>query len=117
MPGFSIGEGSLTIIAGPCLAESEEMCLRVAAQMKELCADLGFNYIFKASYDKANRTSVNTVRGSGMEAGLEILQKVAQVHGLPTTTDIHTADQASEAAGVVDLLQIPAFLCRQTDIL
>lgn len=117
MPGFSIGDERLTIIAGPCLAESEELCLQVAEHMKTLCSELGFNYIFKASYDKANRTSVNTVRGSGMAAGLSILKKVAQVHSLPTTTDIHSADQAAEAAQIVDLLQIPAFLCRQTDIL
>jgi 2-dehydro-3-deoxyphosphooctonate aldolase (KDO 8-P synthase) len=114
LPQFTIGEDRLTIIAGPCLAESEEMCMLVAGLMKGLCDEMGFNYIFKASYDKANRTSLNSVRGSGMAAGLQILAEVGKAYGVPTTTDIHAADQARESAEVVDLLQI---LCRQTDIL
>src|SRR5256885_284345 len=86
---FSIGDPALTVIAGPCLAESKELCLRVAGEMQGLCADLGFNYIFKASFDKANRTSLGTERGSGIEEGLEILAAVKAEFGLPLTTDIH----------------------------
>lgn len=112
-----IGPNTLTIIAGPCLAESEELCFRVADEMRSLCSALGFNYIFKASYDKANRTSLNSVRGAGMMEGLGILAKVKDTFGLPLTTDVHSADQAEAAAAVVDLLQVPAFLCRQTDLL
>ena len=112
-----IGTGKLAIIAGPCLAESQGLCEQVAGTMKELCAELGFGYIFKASFDKANRTSGDTIRGSGMEEGLEIIGNVAKKFGLPSTTDIHLPSQAAPVASVVDLLQIPAFLCRQTDIL
>ncbi|AIE87500.1 3-deoxy-8-phosphooctulonate synthase [Fimbriimonas ginsengisoli] len=112
-----IGEGGLTIIAGPCLAESWELCDQVATEMKGLCQELGFGYIFKASYDKANRTSAGTTRGAGIDAGLEILAQVKAKHGLPLTTDIHLPDQAAEVAKTVDLLQIPAFLCRQSDLL
>jgi 2-dehydro-3-deoxyphosphooctonate aldolase (KDO 8-P synthase) len=114
---FEIGAGPLTIIAGPCLAESEELCLRVGAHMQALCRQLGFNYIFKASFDKANRTSVNTTRGGGMLEGLGILAKVKASLGVPVTTDVHNNDQAEPAAAVADLLQVPAFLCRQTDLL
>jgi len=113
----SIGDPKLTIIAGPCLAESLELCLQVAESMAALCAELGFQYIFKASFDKANRTSLNSQRGGGIEEGLEILSAVKRKVGAPVTTDIHLPDQAAVAAGVVDLLQIPAFLCRQTDLL
>lgn len=112
-----VGGPDLVVIAGPCMAESQALCDDVAGQMKEVCRALGFPYIFKASYDKANRTSAGSVRGLGMDAGLNILQTIATSHGLPTTTDIHTAEQAAVAAEVVDLLQIPAFLCRQSDIL
>jgi 2-dehydro-3-deoxyphosphooctonate aldolase (KDO 8-P synthase) len=114
---LTIGSGNLTIIAGPCLAESLELCLQVAERMAEACARRNFNYIFKASFDKANRTSAAMPRGAGMEEGLEILASVARQLGLPTTTDIHLPEQAASAAEVVDLLQIPAFLCRQTDLL
>ncbi len=114
---FVIGDGSLTIIAGPCLAESLSLCHDVAGTMAEVCKELGLNYIFKASYDKANRTSGNSVRGFGMDEGLSILSSVGSQFGLPTTTDIHTAEQAAPVAAVVDILQIPAFLCRQSDIL
>lgn len=114
---FEIGPSKLTVIAGPCLAESHELCQRVASEMKELCKRLGLNYIFKASFDKANRTSVCAGRGEGMEAGLEILGKIAKDFDLPTTTDVHLPEQASEVASVVELLQVPAFLCRQTDLL
>ncbi|MEI7984405.1 MAG: 3-deoxy-8-phosphooctulonate synthase [Armatimonadota bacterium] len=114
---FRVGDGSLTIIAGPCLAESLALCEDVAGTMKEACKSLGLNYIFKASYDKANRTSGDSVRGFGMEEGLSILDSVGKKFGLPTTTDIHLPDQAAPVAEVVDILQIPAFLCRQSDIL
>ena len=114
---FEIGPSKLTIIAGPCLAESLDICEAVAARMKDICGKLDFNYIFKASFDKANRTSVSTGRGEGMEAGLSILDQISKKHGLPTTTDVHLPSQAATTASVVDLLQVPAFLCRQTDLL
>lgn len=114
---FEIGAGPLTIIAGPCLAESLDLCCEVAEKVNAACKSRGFNYIFKASFDKANRTSISTTRGSGMEAGLEIIQSTAKRFGLPCTTDIHLPDQAGPVAEIVDLLQVPAFLCRQTDLL
>lgn len=107
----------MTVIAGPCMAESLDLCLRVAEQMKPVCERLGFNYIFKASYDKANRTSIGSERGAGLEQGLAMLKSVSQQVGVPLTTDIHLPEQAAPAAEVMDLLQIPAFLCRQSDIL
>lgn len=113
----TIGEGPLCIIGGPCLAESLALCEEVAGQMRDHCRALGFTYIFKASYDKANRTSGAAPRGQGIDAGLKIIEHVGRTLGLPTTTDIHTAEQAAVAAEVVDILQIPAFLCRQSDIL
>ena len=114
---FEIGTSKLTIIAGPCLAESLELCQTVASRMSEICRKLDLNYIFKASFDKANRTSVSTGRGEGMDAGLSILDQVSKSHGLATTTDVHLPSQAAPAASVVNLLQVPAFLCRQTDLL
>lgn len=114
---FAIGEGPLTLIAGPCMAESMELCLQVATEVKAISERLGINYIFKASFDKANRTSVNSQRGAGMEAGLEILATIKRELGLPVTTDIHAPEQAAPVAEVVDILQIPAFLCRQSDLL
>src|SRR5690349_6410738 len=114
---FSIGDSKLTIIAGPCLAESRELCLQVASAMVPLCAELGFHYIFKASFDKANRTSVGSERGAGIEEGLSIISAVKKEFGVPATTDIHLPEQAGIAAHVVDVLQIPAFLCRQSDLL
>jgi 2-dehydro-3-deoxyphosphooctonate aldolase (KDO 8-P synthase) len=114
---FTVGDGSLTVIAGPCLAESKELCHQVADTMVPLCQELGFNYVFKASFDKANRTSAGSQRGFGMEAGVEILASVADRFGLPVTTDIHLPDQAAPVAQVADILQIPAFLCRQSDLL
>ncbi len=113
----TIGGGPLTVIAGPCLAESKGLCEEVAGTMKALCAELGFPYVFKASFDKANRTSVDTVRGGEMEEGLATIHGVGQTFGVPTTTDLHLPDQAVTVAQAVDLLQIPAFLCRQTDLL
>ena len=112
-----IGGDRLTIIAGPCLAESLELCQGIAEQMARHCEDLGFNYIFKASVDKANRSSGSAKRGLGFEVGLETLDQVKAQFDVPVTTDIHTAEQAELVAQHVDLLQIPAFLCRQTDLL
>jgi 2-dehydro-3-deoxyphosphooctonate aldolase (KDO 8-P synthase) len=111
------GAGRLTLIAGPCVAESLDLCRQIAAEVKALCAELEFNYIFKASFDKANRTSGGSFRGEGMEAGLEILAAIRQEFGIPVLTDIHEPWQAKPVAEVVDVLQIPAFLCRQTDLL
>lgn len=105
------------LIAGPCVIESEEMVLSIAAQMKEITDELEIPYTFKASFDKANRTSINSFRGPGIEKGLEILQKVKDSYNLPICTDIHEPWQAKKAAQVADILQIPAFLCRQTDLL
>jgi 2-dehydro-3-deoxyphosphooctonate aldolase (KDO 8-P synthase) len=113
----TIGGDALTIIAGPCLAESQELCEDVAGEMRDLCRELGFNYIFKASFDKANRTSASSIRGYGIEVGLQIIASVKALYGVPATTDIHTAEQAAQAAQLVDMLQIPAFLCRQSDLL
>jgi 2-dehydro-3-deoxyphosphooctonate aldolase (KDO 8-P synthase) len=114
---FKVGDGGLTVIAGPCMAESLDLCREVAARMQEICGRLGTNYVFKASFDKANRTSAASERGVGIEAGLEILSRIRSEFDLPTTTDIHLPEQAPVAAGVVDILQIPAFLCRQSDLL
>ena len=105
------------LIAGACEIESEEMVMSIAAQMKEITDELGIPYIFKASFDKANRTSINGFRGPGIEEGLRILKKVKDTYGLEICTDIHEPWQADNAAEVADILQIPAFLCRQTDLL
>ena len=107
----------LVLIAGPCVIESEALCLKVGASLKKTCQKLGVTYVFKASYDKANRTSPKSFRGLGMEAGLEILARVRSKLGVPVLTDVHTEAQASLAGEVVDVLQIPAFLCRQTDLI
>lgn len=105
------------LIAGPCVIESEEMVLSIAGQMKEITENLGIPYTFKASFDKANRTSISSFRGPGIEKGLKILQKVKDTYALPVCTDIHEPWQAEKVAEVADILQIPAFLCRQTDLL
>ena len=107
----------LFVIAGPCAIESEKLCLDVARSLKKTCAKLGVTCIFKASFDKANRTSGKSFRGIGLEAGLEILAKVRATVGVPVLTDVHTEAQAVVAGEVVDVLQIPAFLCRQTDLI
>jgi 2-dehydro-3-deoxyphosphooctonate aldolase (KDO 8-P synthase) len=107
----------LLVIAGPCVIESEELTLSIARRLKELTADLPVRLIFKASFDKANRTSGSAFRGAGLLAGLAILAAVKRETGLPVTTDIHESDQAAPVAEVCDLLQIPAFLARQTDLL
>jgi 2-dehydro-3-deoxyphosphooctonate aldolase (KDO 8-P synthase) len=109
--------GRLALIAGTCIIESLDLCREVASTVTQLCAEIGFSYIFKASFDKANRTSGGSFRGKGMDAGLETLATIKSEFDVPVTTDIHETWQASKAAEVVDLLQIPAFLCRQTDLL
>ena len=112
-----IGESKpLAIIAGPCTLESLELGIQVGKHCKAVCESLGLPYIFKASFDKANRSSINSKRGIGIEQGLEHFQAIKQELGVPTTTDIHAPEQAEQIAAVVDLIQIPAFLCRQTDL-
>jgi len=115
--GIAVGSRRMTLVAGPCMAESRDLCYEVAEAVKTIASDLDIDFIFKASFDKANRTSVGTARGLGMEAGLEILESVSRSLDLATTTDVHLPDQASVVANHVDLLQVPAFLCRQTDLL
>jgi len=107
----------LFLIAGPCVIENEKLCLQTAASLKKTCASLGIYYVFKASFDKANRTSAKSFRGPGIENGLKILAKVREKFGVPVLTDVHSEAQVSAAAEVVDILQIPAFLCRQTDLI
>jgi len=107
----------LSLIAGPCVVESEVLCLQVAEAMRKTCDALGIHYIFKASFDKANRSSGRSFRGPGIDEGLDVLAKVRREIGVPVLTDIHTEEQVKAAAEVVDALQIPAFLCRQTDLL
>lgn len=111
------GTRRLILIAGPCVIENEKLCLEVAGALRKTCAKLGLIYIFKASYDKANRTSGRAFRGPGLDAGLRVLAKVRAELEVPVLTDVHTPAQAKAAAAVVDVLQIPAFLCRQTDLI
>lgn len=106
-----------TLIAGPCAMESEEICMQTATEIKRITDKLGIPYVYKTSFDKANRTSISSYRGLGIEEGLRILQKVKDEVGVKVTTDIHESWQAEPVAKVVDILQIPAFLCRQTDLL
>jgi len=115
---IEIGAGApLALIAGPCVIENESITIRIAQFLKELTSRLGMPLIFKASYDKANRTSIDSFRGPGPDAGLRILQSIKQDMGLAILSDVHTADQVQAAAEVLDVIQIPAFLCRQTDLL
>ncbi len=115
---LTLGPGQpLAIIAGPCVIESAGQCVRIAAAMRDRCAELGLSYIFKASYDKANRSSIHSPRGPGLEEGLAALRAVRDEVGVPITTDIHEPGQAPAVGRVVDLIQIPAFLSRQTDLL
>jgi 2-dehydro-3-deoxyphosphooctonate aldolase (KDO 8-P synthase) len=116
--GFEAGlDKPFFLIAGPCVVESEQLQMDVAGQLKEITAALGIPFIFKSSYDKANRSSGKSFRGPGMEKGLEILAKVRRTLGVPVLTDVHTADEVPEVARHVDVLQTPAFLCRQTDFI
>lgn len=113
-----IGGGApLALLGGPCAIESEGFTLEMAYAIRDVCARLGVPYVFKASYDKANRSSLDSYRGPGLEAGLEVLRRVRKEVGVPVVTDVHEAAHCAPVAEVVDLLQIPAFLCRQTDLL
>lgn len=115
--GQSYNEKSFFLIAGPCVVESEELVMEVADKVSGICKNLGIPYVFKASYRKANRTSASSFTGLGDETGLALVKKVGDTYKLPTTSDIHAHEEAAEAAKYVDILQIPAFLCRQTDLL
>jgi len=115
---FKVGAGQRQfLIAGPWVIESEQLVLETAARIAEVAKSLGMPYIFKSSFDKANRTSITSYRGPGLEKGLAVLKQVKDQLGLPVLTDVHTEEQATEAGKIVDVLQIPAFLCRQTDLL
>ncbi|AXA38054.1 3-deoxy-8-phosphooctulonate synthase [Rhizobium leguminosarum] len=109
--------GRLSLIAGPCQMESRDHAFMVAGTLKELCAKLGIGLVYKSSFDKANRTSLSAERGIGIEKGMEVFADLKKEFGFPVLTDVHTAEQCAEVAKVVDVLQIPAFLCRQTDLL
>jgi len=113
---LTLGDGVLFVIGGPCVIEGAGMCLDIATAMKAACEALELPYIFKASFDKANRTSLGSFRGPGLEEGLKVLAQVKKAVGVPVLTDVHEVAQAARAAEVADVLQIPAFLCRQTDL-
>ena len=117
LKNFKIGGDKLTILAGPCAIESKEILDETASGLKEICKKLDINYVFKSSFDKANRSSITSFRGPGLEKGLEMLAEIKSKYDLPIVTDIHTPDQAKPTSEVADILQIPAFLCRQTDLL
>src|SRR3972149_1270179 len=115
---FKAGAGNRQfLIAGPCVIESEQLVMDTAGRIAESAKSLRMPYIFKSSFDKANRTSIKSFRGPGIEKGLAVLKQVKDQLGLPVLTDVHTEEQATEAGKIVDVLQIPAFLCRQTDLL
>ena len=116
-PGIVIGDGTPVFIAGPCVIESAELAVEVAEQLGDIAARHQVRLIFKSSYDKANRTSVDSFRGPGIDEGLRILQRVRDATGLTLLTDVHDPHQVERAAAIVDVLQVPAFLCRQTDLL
>ncbi|RBH42225.1 3-deoxy-8-phosphooctulonate synthase, partial [Pseudomonas sp. MWU13-2860] len=116
--GFEVGlNHPLFLIAGPCVIESEQMALDTAGQLKEITAELGINFIYKSSYDKANRSSGGSFRGFGIDEGLRILSEVKRQIGVPVLTDVHNENEIVQVASVVDVLQTPAFLCRQTDFI
>lgn len=114
---FEIGGPKLTIFAGPCVIENSDVVFETAKELKRICAELNINFVFKASYDKANRSSINSFRGIGIKEGLNLLAEVKKELNVPIVTDIHLPEEAEIAASVADVIQIPAFLCRQTDIL
>jgi 2-dehydro-3-deoxyphosphooctonate aldolase (KDO 8-P synthase) len=114
---ITLGQDKPVLFAGPCAVESYDTCIQIGSTVRDLAAKFGFDYIFKASFDKANRTSSGSFRSIGMDKSLEVLQRVGKELGVPLVTDIHESYQANEVAAVVDVLQIPAFLCRQTDLL
>src|SRR5262245_55266433 len=113
----TFGDGRLTVIAGPCVIESPEHAVTMARECLERTQAAGLDYVFKSSFDKANRSSIRSFRGLGMEAGLEVLQEIKKELGVPVLTDIHDVSQVDRVADVADVLQIPAFLCRQTDLI
>jgi 2-dehydro-3-deoxyphosphooctonate aldolase (KDO 8-P synthase) len=115
---ITVGDGQpLLLIGGPCVVETEDFTIRMAEQIQSICGRLGISYVFKSSFDKANRTSINSFRGASMDSGLAILRRVKETVGVPVLTDVHESYQAEPVAEVADVLQIPAFLCRQTDLL
>lgn len=114
---FEIGGDKLTILAGPCAMESKDILFSAAEALKKITSDIGVNFVFKCSYDKANRSSLDSYRGLGMEKGLELLAEAKKEFDVPIVTDIHAVEHAAIAAEVADIIQIPAFLCRQTDLL
>lgn len=113
----TFGDGRLTVIAGPCVIESGDHALMMARECASRAKEVGLDFVFKSSFDKANRSSIKSFRGLGMEAGLEVLQRVKEEVGVPVLTDVHDVSQVESVAKVVDVLQIPAFLCRQTDLI
>jgi len=116
--GFKAGLSQpLFLIAGPCVVESRDLALDTAGELKEICARVGIPFIYKSSYDKANRTSIKSFRGMGMDKGLQILDEVRKKVGVPVLTDVHEIDEIADVAAAVDVLQTPAFLCRQTDFI
>jgi 2-dehydro-3-deoxyphosphooctonate aldolase (KDO 8-P synthase) len=122
LPAFSVqnarfGGGGLAIIAGPCVVESAQHALYMAQEIRDICAHVGLDVVYKSSFDKANRSSIESFRGQGMEFGLEVLAQVKDEIGIPVITDVHEPWQVEKTAEVADILQIPAFLCRQTDLL
>jgi 2-dehydro-3-deoxyphosphooctonate aldolase (KDO 8-P synthase) len=116
-PGVTVGDGSLALLAGPCVIESRDLVLEVASELRAITSELGVPYVFKASFDKANRTAASSFRSIGLERSLEILAEVRETFDVPVVTDIHEIWQVAPVAEVADVLQIPAFLCRQTDLL
>jgi 2-dehydro-3-deoxyphosphooctonate aldolase (KDO 8-P synthase) len=114
---IELNQSSLFVIAGPCVIESAEVCVSIGRHVKRICEMLGFTYIFKASFDKANRSSLSSFRGPGVEDGLIVLKRVKDELGVPVLTDVHECAQVEEVATIVDILQVPAFLARQTDLL
>jgi 2-dehydro-3-deoxyphosphooctonate aldolase (KDO 8-P synthase) len=115
---FLVGEGQpFLLLAGPCVLESEEIAWKIAGDMQRICRDLDISYVFKASFDKANRTSLDSFRGPGIEKGLRLLGRIRREIGVPVVSDVHDVSQVEMAAEVLDIIQIPAFLCRQTDLL
>ncbi|MEZ5345254.1 MAG: 3-deoxy-8-phosphooctulonate synthase [Pyrinomonadaceae bacterium] len=113
----TFGDGRLTIIAGPCVVETEKHALFMAQEINDICKSVGLDHVYKSSFDKANRSSAESFRGGGMEFGLEVLARVKEEVGVPVITDVHETWQVEKTAEVADMLQIPAFLCRQTDLL
>src|SRR5689334_16740915 len=110
--GFEVGlDRPMFLIAGPCVVESRQLAMDTAGELKRICSEIGIPFIFKSSYDKANRSSIKSFRGLGMDKGLEILAEVRKEIGVPVLTDVHDTDEISAAASVVDVLQTPAFLC------